>query len=257
MMPSWRWAGACSIGTSHLKSNLECQDRASCMQIVIAEREYLSIVVSDGAGSAERAAQGASIVCTGFQRLAVTHLRNGKSLDDIDEETVAGWLDEIRERISVQSKKAGLRPRDYAATLVAAIIGPDSAVIAHVGDGAAVLRNQATREWIVPSWPFHGEYASTTRFVVDDPQPVISLVLVEGKFDRAAVFSDGMERLVLDHRERSAPAGFFDRLTGPVANCASHGRDRKLSKHLKSYLDSEKVCEATDDDKSLVLGARS
>ena len=61
MMPAWRWAGACSIGTSHLKSNLECQDRASCMQIVGAEREYLSIVVSDGAGSAERAALGASI----------------------------------------------------------------------------------------------------------------------------------------------------------------------------------------------------
>lgn len=255
MMGSWRWAGACSIGTSHLKSNSECQDRASCMRIATPGREYLSIVVSDGAGSAERAGQGASVVCASFQRLVVSHLRDGRSLADIDEETVAGWLDGIRERINLQSKKAGLRPRDYAATLVAAIIGADSAVIVHIGDGAVVLRNQATGEWFVPSWPFHGEYASTTRFVIDDPQPIISLVQTEGVFDRAAVFSDGMERLVLDHRKRSAPAVFFDRLTGPVANCASPGRDRRLSQHLKSYLDSERVCEATDDDKSLILGA--
>lgn len=257
MKSSWRWAGACSIGTSHLKSNLACQDRASCVTIDVSGHEYLSVVVSDGAGSAQKAAEGASIVCAGFQRLAVSHLRSGKNLDEIYGEVAADWLDDIRERINIRSKKEKLRPREYAATLVAAIIGAESALVVHIGDGAAVLRNQATGEWIVPSWPYHGEYASTTRFVVDDPQPVINLVLTEGTFDRTAVFSDGMERLVLDHRERSAPTTFFDRLTGPVSKCALPGRDRKLSKQLRSYLDSAKVCEATDDDKSLVLGART
>lgn len=253
----WRWAGACSIGTSHLKSNQECQDRASCAITTVDGKEYLAIVIADGAGSVVKAGSGASIVCTGFLRLAVRHLRAGRSLADIDRETVAIWVDEIRERINFQSKRAGLRPRDYAATLVAVIVGADSAVVAHVGDGAVVLRSAVTGEWSVPSWPFHGEYASTTRFVVDDPQPVINLVLAEGSFDRVAVFSDGMEQLVLDHRARSAPAPFFDRLTNPVACAEAPGRDRKLSKHLRAYLDSEKVCDATDDDKSLVLGARA
>jgi hypothetical protein len=88
-------------------------------------------------------------------------------------------------------------------------------------------------------------------FVID---PIVILL---GHFsDRFAVFSDGIENLVLDHRERSAPAPFFERLLQPVATWEGTGRSRKLSRHLRDYLDSAKVCAATDDDKSLILGAR-
>lgn len=257
MSQAWRWAGACSIGSSHIKSGLECQDRASCVSLSVDGCDFVSIVVSDGAGSAVEAARGASIVCAGFQRLAVAYLRGGGALEAIDGEMVADWIDEIRERISMVSAGAGLRPRDYAATLVAAIISSDRAVVAHVGDGAAVFRSGNTGNWFVPSWPFHGEYASTTRFVIDDPQAIVDLVHVKEPVDRFAVFSDGMENLVLDHRERTAPALFFERLLRPVADVERSGRDRMLSRHLRSYLDSDKVCEATDDDKSMVLGART
>jgi hypothetical protein len=254
MTLAWRWAGACSIGSSHIKSGLECQDRASCIVLSVGETEYLSVVVSDGAGSAKEAARGAAMVCTGLQRLITRHLRTQSEIV-ADHEMVADWIDEIRERINFTSAAAGLRPRDYAATLIAAIIAPDRATVIHVGDGAAVLRSRETGAWSVPSWPFHGEYVSTTRFVVDDPQACIELINVEGSFDRIAVFSDGIENLVLDHTERTAPAPFFERLTNPVAAALEPGRDRTLSRHLRAYLDSEKVCEATDDDKSLVLGA--
>lgn len=257
MMKPWRWAGACSIGTSHIKSGTECQDRASCLVHEVRGCEFLSAVVSDGAGSASEAANGAAIICTGFQRQVAGHLRGGEALEGIDTETVAGWLDEVRERIIMRSAGMGLRPRDFAATLVAAIVGPECAIVAHVGDGAAVLRDAHSGDWLVPSWPFHGEYASTTRFVVDDPQPVISFAYIKGQFDRAVVFSDGIENLVLDHRAKSAPRPFFDRLTNPVAAAATQGRDRRLSKHLRSYLDGEQLREATDDDKSLIIGVRA
>jgi hypothetical protein len=254
MSLAWHWAGACSIGSSHIKAGLECQDRASCVALSVEGMQYLSIVVSDGAGSAKEAARGASLVCNGFQRLLLRHICTNRTVA-ITEETVADWLDEIRERINVTSSAAGLSPRDYAATLVAAVVAPDHAVVFHVGDGAAVLRAKESGEWSVPSWPFHGEWANTTRFVVDDPQATVNLVHVEGQFDRIAVFSDGIEYLILDHRNRTAPAPFFERLVHPLAEAKRPGRDRRLSKHLRAYLDSEKVCEATDDDKSLVLGA--
>ena len=237
MSQAWRWAGACSIGSAHIKSGLECQDRASCLLLSVNGQDFLSVVISDGAGSAREAARGAAIVCTGFQRLVTGHLRKGGTLAAIDEVTVAHWIDEIRDCINAVSAQAGRIPRDYAATLVAAVIGPDSAVVTHVGDGAAVLRSRETGGWSVPSWPFHGEYASTTRFVTDDPQATFDLVLVEGTVDRVAVFSDGLEHLVLDHRERTAPASFFERFVAPVANAEMAGRDRKLSKHLRAYLD--------------------
>jgi Protein phosphatase 2C len=254
MSLAWHWAGACSVGSSHIKSGLECQDRASCIALTVNGTQYLSVVVSDGAGSAKEAARGASLVCSGFQRLLVRHVRTNGSVA-IDDETVADWLDEIRERINTTSAAAGLLPRDYAATLVAAIVAPNRAVIVHVGDGAVVLRAKESGLWSVPSWPFHGQWANTTRFVVDDPQATVDLVCLEGAFDRIAVFSDGIEYLVLDHRDRTVPAPFFERLINPLADAPIPGRDRKLSKHLRAYLNSEKVCEATDDDKSLVLGA--
>jgi hypothetical protein len=42
----------------------------------------------------------------------------------------------------------------------------------------------------------------------------------------------------------------------PVATWEGSGRSKKLSKHLRDFLGSERVCAATDDDKSLILGAR-
>jgi hypothetical protein len=140
---------------------------------------------------------------------------------------------------------------------VSVVIGPESAVVAHVGDGAVVLRFRETKKWVVPSWPFHGEYASTTRFIVDDPQATINLVHVGGIFDRFAVFSDGLEYLVLDYRQRIAPSDLFERFVAPLITCESAGRDRKFSKRLRVYLESAKVREATDDDTSLILGLRT
>jgi serine/threonine protein phosphatase PrpC len=214
-------------------------------------------VVSDGAGSAQEAARGASIVCSEFHRRAGEYLRGGASLADVDGEDAADWIDSIRDRINFTAITANLKPRDYAATLVALLADEQRTVVLHVGDGAAVVRNRKTQEWSVPSWPFHGEYASTTRFVTDDPRAQIEIVQIDSSIDRFAVFSDGIENLVLDHRTRSAPAQLFERLLEPVATWEGTGRSRKLSKHLRDYLGSDKVCAGTDDDKSLILGARS
>jgi hypothetical protein len=257
MNQSWRWAGACSIGSSHIRSGRECQDRASCLSFAVNGQEFVSAVVSDGAGTASEGARGAAIVCSSFQRLVTRHLRKCTAFATMNDGTIADWMDEIRERINVTSARARRRPRDYAATLVAAVIGPESAVIAHVGDGAAVLHSRQTGKWIVPSWPFHGEYASTTRFVVDDPQATTNLVYLEEVFDRFAVFSDGIERLVLDYRETLASADLFDGFVAPLVNSERAGRDREFSRTLHTYLGSEKVREATDDDTSLILGART
>jgi hypothetical protein len=253
---AWRWAGACAIGTSHLKANLECQDRAGCLTFEISSGPVIVAVVSDGAGSAREAAHGASIVCSEFHRRAGAYFRSGGALALIDTELAADWIDSIRDRISAAAHSATLWPRDYAATLVALMANNEHGVVVHVGDGAAVVRHRETQEWSVPSWPFHGEYASTTRFIVDDPQARFAIVHIDSAIDRFAVFSDGIESLVLDHRERIAPASFFERLLQPVATWEGTGRSRKLSKHLREYLGSAKVCEATDDDKTLILGAR-
>jgi len=257
MISAWRWAGACAIGTSHVKANLECQDRAACLTFETSSSPTIVAVVSDGAGSAQEATRGASIACTEFHRRAGAYLRSGGAIAAIDPDLVADWIDSIRDRIGAAAQLVALRPRDFAATLVALIANGEQGVVVHIGDGAAVVRSRETHKWSVPSWPFHGEYASTTRFVTDDPRARFEVVPIDSEIDRFALFSDGIENLVLDHRERVAPAPFFERLLQPVETWEGSGRSRKLSRHLRDFLSSEKVCEATDDDKSLILGART
>jgi Protein phosphatase 2C len=252
----WRWAGACAIGTAHIKSGFECQDRAACRTVDTSSGPVIVAVVSDGAGSSQKAAMGATIVCTEVHRRIAAYLRSGGRLPSIDTECVADWIDSIRDKIGLAANAAALSPRDYAATLIALLADNDRAVVVHVGDGAATVRNRETQEWSVPTWPFHGEYVSTTRFVIDDPQAKFEIAHIDSSIDRFAVFSDGIENLVLDQRKKSAPAPFFERLLQPVATWEGHGRSRKLSKQLRNYLDSETVCAGTDDDKSLILGAR-
>ena len=256
MTSAWRWAGASAIGTSHIKANLECQDRAVCSTLETDEGATIVAVVCDGAGSAKQAARGASTACAEFRRRAGAYLRSGGKIAAIDSDLVADWIDSIRDRIGAAAQLSALTPRDYATTLVSLIANGERGVVIHVGDGAAVVRERHSQNWSVPSWPYHGEYASTTRFVTDDPRAEFSLVHIASEIDRFAIFSDGIENIVLDHRERLAPPALFERLIQPVAIWHGIGRSKKLSSQLRAYLSSEKVCEATDDDKTVILGAR-
>lgn len=249
-MSSWRWAGACATGTSHTERDIECQDRAAC--IIVGE--VVLAVVSDGAGSASHATRGAWICCTEFLRHAKKYLAGRASPIDLDEEIVLGWLDEVRTRIDASAAAASLRRRDFAATLVAVLIHPAGAVVAHVGDGAAVVRDRASGEWSVASWPSHGMFVGMTDFITDDPQPKLELVHVKRPIDRFAVFSDGIENLVLDFTNRAVPQDRFEDLFRSVVSATTIGRDRRLSVGLRKYLESQLICNLTDDDKSLILG---
>jgi hypothetical protein len=219
--------------------------------------DALVAVVSDGAGSVAQSARGAAIVTSDMQRCAREFLRKGGELVRITEELVADWLDSIRERIVTAAAARGLRPREFAATLVALLVCPNHAVIIHVGDGAAVVRECRTGQWIVPSWPYHGEFASTTCFVTDDPQANFVVTHIDAQIDRFAIFTDGLEYLFLDFRAKSAPAPFFEKLLEPLSTAIEIGRSRRLSRHLRNYLASEMVCNETDDDKTLLLGTRT
>ena len=70
-----------------------------------------------------------------------------------------------------------------------------------------------------------------------------------------AVFSDGLERLVLNFAQKQPHAPFFDRMFGPVERSERVGDDRDLKTALRRYLDTPSVNERTDDDKSLILAS--
>jgi hypothetical protein len=162
------------------------------------------------------------------------------------------WLDDIRDRIELASLRENVPRRNFAATLIGCVIQIDGVAVIHIGDGACVVRLRNEIDWRVASWPSQGEYASTTYFVTDDPEPRTSVNYLGGEVAEVALFSDGVERLALDFAKRTAYPRFFDTMfqAFPVNGA---GRDKELSLSLQAFLDSTKVTDRMDDDKTLIM----
>lgn len=214
--------------------------------------DALIAVVCDGAGSALYGRHGASITCRAISEAARIHFRNAEVLPD--DFTLWNWIDEARERINRAAASRCIERRALSATLIAVIATASDTMVAHIGDGAAVLKVDS--DWVVPSWPAHGEYASQTYFITDDPAPQMRIARLGAKCDAVTVFTDGLERLVLDFKGRTAPATFFEGIIKPFASIEAAGVATSLSASLKRYLDSDRVNERTDDDKSLIIALR-
>jgi Protein phosphatase 2C len=251
----WSWIGACSTGSSHLKAGTGCQDFGACVEVPCFGGTALIAVISDGAGSAQFSAVGSRFVVGTMVRQFVRFVRAASATSIVSEELAREWLDDARDRISANAVAIDARPRDFAATLVAAVVLPSGITVCHVGDGACAARRQGEQNWQVASWPAHGEYASTTYFVTDDPEPNLRLTYWEGEFSDLAVFSDGLERLALDFANCTAFNPFFDPMSAPLTSLPP-GRGRALSFKLRRFLDGPKVVERTDDDKTLIVAKR-
>src|SRR3546814_9185529 len=64
--------------------------------------------------------------------------------------------------------------------------------------------------------------ASTTYFVTDDPQPKLRIARHFDGHDAVAVFSDGIENLVIDNATGAASPGFFGPMVRPLDRSEEH-----------------------------------
>jgi serine/threonine protein phosphatase PrpC len=242
----WRWAVASRIGTSHIKSGTRKQDAYSISRL---SDETLILGVSDGAGSASHGGQGASLVCrlltANFREWFGTH----KQLPDDDD--VRAWIDELRDQLAIVAEKRGLIRRQFAATLIMLAIRDNEFLALQIGDSCMVARRGD--RWEAVCWPENGEFASTTFFITDDPEPRLRTVRRPLDYDAFALFSDGIDHVALDHLGAQPHARFFDPMMKPVDQAQDAGKLIDLSKALGRYLDSPTICERTDDDKTLIL----
>jgi len=254
-MSFWIWAKAAVCGTAHLRKNLPLQDSVFAFSGITARgRDFFCGVLSDGAGSAMFGKQGASIVCRSLSSLVRAHFR---SEDDFpNEDLIVQWIDKARDRIFIAAERRDLTPRDFAATLVMVICIEDRSQIIHIGDGSVALQSSLSQEWIVPSWPNNGEFASSTYFITDESLSQLRSLVADCSISRLVMFSDGLERLALDFRAATAFTPFCDAMSKPLLNSSADGEDSSLSAALGDYLQGDAVNERTDDDKSLVIAVR-
>lgn len=243
---AWRWASASVIGTSHIRNGSRLQDAFAVLEI---GQDAIFAVVSDGAGSAEFGRYGARIVCRFFSSRFLEWFRTNSDLPT--DEELRNWVDNLREITSGIARRKETLPRQFAATLAAIVARPTDALTLHIGDSAIVGRRR--EEWDVLCWPKNGEYASSTYFFTDDPEPQLSIGRHPRDHDAFALFSDGVGDLALSHVERVAHPKFFGPMISPVDSTTDNGHLFALSGKLSAYLSSPSVCERTDDDKTLIL----
>lgn len=243
---AWRWAAASEIGTSHIRSGDRLQDAYAVSSM---GENCIFAVVSDGAGSAKHSAYGAWLVCRFLTVRFREWLHENSELPN--DELLCDWIDQLRDRITYIAERRESTPRQFAATLAAVLIAPGETLTLHIGDSAIVGRRGT--DWDVLCWPENGEYASTTYFVTDTPEPRLNIARQPREHDAFALFSDGVGDLGLSHLEQTASPRFFEPMLRPVDDSPSAGRLRELSAKLRAYLAGPSICDRTDDDKTLIL----
>lgn len=253
----WRLALASAVGTSHEATGSPCQDNAAYSLKETKSGPVLVVVVSDGAGSAAHSEVGSYLATTTLIECLEVYLERGELLADISRETVLEWIDDVVHAVEAQASAYEHRVRDYACTLLAAIVGTDCSVFLQIGDGAMVVSHGKEDGWSYVFWPQHGEYANTTNFVTaPNASEVLEFEIAPRRIDELAIFSDGIEKLVLHDATRTVHGGFFDKMFPAVRRLKQTGLGYELSADLKAYLSSPTICERTDDDKTLVLATR-
>lgn len=250
-MMRWRWASASQIGTSHIRLGTRKQDALKTFTFFDKDGcKVLFAMVCDGAGSAQYGGEGASLTCYLISRAALHYFSNTNIMPNTD--VIWSWIDTVRDSMAQAANNRNVNRKSFACTLILLITRENENIIIHIGDGSIVGRNQ-TGKWETLSWPENGEYASSTYFITDDPAPQVRFIESKELYTAYALFSDGIEDIALDHKNMTAHVPFFSSMIRPLDNLRNEGKDHNLSAALTTFLDSERVCERTDDDKSLIL----
>ena len=204
--------------------------------------------VADGAGTAKFAAEGAKLAVR-ILRKEIRHILLKDEMH-LTEDALRTAVLMTSNHIEEHATRSSHKSRDYASTLICAVLLPDQAWHLQIGDGAAVFRYGEQR--IVDFWPAKGEYGNETFFITDD-SVLEQLYVREIEIpDEVTLFTDGLEAIALDLKNREVHRPFYDSFYR-VLNQREAGFQSDLAKGLESWMQTDLVTSRTDDDKSLVL----
>jgi hypothetical protein len=182
--------------------------------------------------------------------------RADPSLQLIDRAFVDVWIEGFMEAVIKIAASEDRRVRDYSCTLLGAIVGAYSAMYIQIGDGAIVVGTDVPGEYTWVVWPQHGEYANMTYFLTQDDVATAVIFETGPPVDEVAVFTDGIERLVLDLATSTVNSPSFRPIFDWLAR-TEPDRSGLPSAALLAYLGSDHINRRTDDDKTLVIATRA
>jgi len=246
---TWRAYGASVRGTSHVRAGIPCQD-AHGWRLVPGG---IVGAVADGLGSAARAEEGAELAVS----MALESIVTG--FDAMRHDEVASITEMVRAaflaaRDALESASMAAPLRDLGTTLLLAIATDGWTAVGQIGDGAIVGRWLDGRLESL-SVPLRGEFINeTTPLTADDAMQHLIVRVWPEPVQSLALLSDGLEDLCINLATGLPFGAFFGPFFAPLIDPPTDQFDSDLiSEHLAAFLDSDRVCTRTDDDKTLLL----
>ena len=259
----WHVLGVSVAGTSHQKSSRGCDDANS----YDLKKDTVLIAVADGAGSASHSAEGAKSAVQAALIAAETAL--SQQVEPFNEQQWEEMLSAVLRAARAALEKltsgnavpgdttaggaqqlATLPLREFATTLLFAIVTPQEVAVAQIGDGAVVIQ-YADGVLEALTTPDHGEYINETSFITDHNYlKLAQYKVLQVEIQGIALLTDGLQMLALDFATNKPYKPFFSPLFKFAAT------EDATEAELTTFLESGRVCVRTDDDKTLVLAVR-
>lgn len=245
----WKHTVQSVRGSAHYINGMPCQDASGIVQLA----DVLVCALSDGAGSAKLSHLGSRMIVDKSLQFFRCYFDKTEApqiaMRDLGAQQGEWLIEEIRDEISRVAINRNEPEQEFAGTLLVAVIGKNRAVFYQVGDGVWCICKSGILGAV--TWPEQGEFAGQTVFVTSSSATKsLQCYAVENRVDYIVGMTDGLERLSLDIQARVPHRGFCEPLISALrqAHCLNDYAGK-----LEVFLTSQRVCERTDDDKSLAL----
>lgn len=247
---TWRAIARSCIGTSHKKRQIPCQDYGQYTVV----GDVIVGAVSDGAGSAKHADEGAKLaVKTALSR--IEQWLSGQPPQPIVSEQQARelfsrMLETVINTLQTAADNSGYSLNDLACTLLVFIAAPDWIAAVQVGDGF-ILIGPPAEDYQLLFQPSKGEFINETTFVTtSNALNEMQVCVRPGNQEFICAATDGLEKVAIHIRDWVPFTPFFQ----PLADYMRTTSDPESEdEYVLDFLGSDRLNLRTDDDKTLLL----
>jgi hypothetical protein len=240
--------GASVAGPGHIRHSLPCQD-AHEWAVFGKGRGYFAI--ADGLGSARHSSTGATTAVAAAVEAANALMRRRRTVDV--RRVAVACVVKARSALEAKAKEDSVPLDSLACTIISVAVMGDSVCVAHIGDGAVVVRTETGVE--VLSSPEESKFIDqVTPITIAGWRDKIRVTPLLKGASVVAAFSDGCQRAALTSVDgRFTPSGGFIAPLFSFVEAAGSAGEGAIE--LRSFLAGSKMSAHSEDDKTLVLAA--
>ncbi len=245
-------------GRAHLIDGTPNQDSAVVITVGSGiATKVAAIAVSDGAGSAKHSQHGSQAACSAAVESLARQLRRNPSIA-IKEHLLRSALHRAvrnaRQRVLQTARRHGaisrhVALRDYACTIMLAVLSGEFVGIAHVGDGCIVAGDG--QGWKVLSAPDNGEFANETHFLTNPRNVPRVQVISDSEINCLAAITDGLQDVALS--QGKIP---FEKFWTPLYKAIDGNSQAPVDSLLESLLRKVDQAGKASDDCTIAVCTR-